>query len=168
MGTNPNKKVLLDTDVISHFIATGMIRTLSDILAPFPCIMLDKVYAEISKLPNRKKILDVWVDDVHLSVIPFPSGNEEINKEYADIKRQWRLIGDGERACMAVSRHTKDVIASSNFKDIEPYCKLHNIEFLGTLDVLSIALRKGILTEMECNEFMWMPEKQTMHAFRNM
>ncbi|HEY5593432.1 MAG TPA: hypothetical protein VIK55_20755 [Paludibacter sp.] len=154
MEKNPNKKILLDADVISHFIATGNIHTLFDILEPYPAVILDKVYAEISKLPKRKQLLDIWVDGTNLTIIPFPGDNEEINKEYADLKRRWRLIGNGERACMAVARHTNDIIASSNFKDIEPFCNLHDIEFLGTIDLLSIALKKGILSVEECNDFI--------------
>jgi hypothetical protein len=34
--------------------------------------------------------------------------------------------GDGEAACMAIVRFSKDILASSNLKDIANYCKMHH------------------------------------------
>lgn len=78
----------------------------------------------------------------------------EISKEFARIKREKPLIGDGERACMAVALYRENVVASSNFRDVAPYCNEHNILYLGTLDILSIAVRKGIYDENRCDAFI--------------
>jgi hypothetical protein len=64
------------------------------------------------------------------------------------------LIGDGERACMAVAKYTKDMVASSYFRDIVPYCRANYILYLGTLDILVIALRKDIFDQERCNRFI--------------
>jgi len=78
----------------------------------------------------------------------------EINTEFAKIKSKNYLDGDGERACMAVARYHKNVVASSNFRDIAPYCKANNILYLGTLDILSIAAQKGFYLESRCDAFI--------------
>lgn len=50
------------------------------------------------------------------------------------------MLGDGERACMSMARFGQEVIASSNFRDVAPYCDENGIEYIGTLDVLTIAI----------------------------
>lgn len=149
------KIILVDADVISHFIACSEIVYLPKILDPHKIVVLDNVYAEVARISSRKTILDNLLATVkNISKQPFPISNLEIKKEYALIKKNNPLIGDGERACMAVARYTDDVVASSNFRDIVPYCQANNILYLGTLDILTIALNKGIFDEGRCNLFI--------------
>jgi len=77
-----------------------------------------------------------------------------INQEFARIKKRYPLIGDGERACMAVARLRENIIASSNFRDVAPYCIEYNIRYLGTLDLLSVAFEKEMLNEQQCDLFI--------------
>lgn len=37
------------------------------------------------------------------------------------------MLGDGERACMSMARFGQEVIASSNFRDVAPYCDENGI-----------------------------------------
>lgn len=149
------KIVLLDADVISHFIACGELLYLHKILEPYPLKILDNVYKEISRIHSRKSILDKVIHSANnISVIPFPIKNIDIKKEYARIKKENPLIGDGERACMAVARFNKNIIASSNFRDIAPYCTKFKIPYLGTLDILYIAWKKGVFSEKRCKKFI--------------
>lgn len=55
---------------------------------------------------------------------------------------------------MAVAKHTKDYIASSNLKDIKEYCNHYGIVYLTTMDILLEAYQKKILTEAECDIFI--------------
>lgn len=144
--------ILIDADVVSHFITGRQILKLSTIFAN-PIKMLDKVYAELAKFNSKKKHVDNLVNYKLIDVIPFPEENAEIKKEYHQIKKLM-FKGDGEAACLAVVRHTNDIIASSNLKDIKSYCNMHSIEYLTTMDFLCEALRKGILNEAECDEFI--------------
>ncbi len=64
------------------------------------------------------------------------------------------VLFDGERALMAHARFHEDVIASSNFRDVAAYCDANKIDLLGTLDILAIARKKGILSETECDDFI--------------
>ena len=153
MGTKSKKKVLLDADVISHFIVTGEILYLTKIVYPLEIIILDNVYQETTRLSKRKLQVDNWIQSNKVSVIPFPNNND-IKKEYFKIKKENPLIGDGERACMAVAKHNRNIIASSNFRDIASYCTANTIDYLGTLDLLVLAVEKGIFDESRCDAFI--------------
>jgi len=153
--SKPTKIILVDADVISHFIACGSLIYLPKILAPHSIKILDKVYAEIKRISSRLAILDNLLQTVkNVEVLELEKQNLEVKREYALIKKNNPLIGDGERACMAVAKFNNNIIASSNFRDVAPYCKANKILWLGTLDILSIALMKGILNEKECNDFI--------------
>ncbi|MFV0590901.1 MAG: hypothetical protein ACK5M7_05915 [Draconibacterium sp.] len=147
------KIILLDCDVISHFIANNAIDDLPRILAPHECVVLDYVYAEVAARPMRLAFLLPLIKSGAIRKMDFPS-DIEINKEFARIKSNRHLIGDGERACMAVARFNKNVVASSNFRDVAPYCTQHNILYLGTLDILTVAATKGIYNEAKCDQFI--------------
>ena len=70
------------------------------------------------------------------------------------LKKERPMLGEGERACMSMARFGQEVIASSNFRDVAPYCDENGIEYIGTLDILTIAMNKGIFTSKECNQFV--------------
>lgn len=148
-----HKIILLDCDVISHFIANSAINDLPYILAPHECVVLDYVYNEIAARPMRLAFFQPLIISGKIKRMNFPE-NIEINKEFARIKSKNPLIGDGERACMAVAKFNKNIVASSNFRDVAPYCTDNNILFLGTLDILSFAVNKGIYDEKKCDDFI--------------
>ena len=88
------KIILLDTDVISHFISTNEILFLHKILSPHAIAILDNVYKEVARIPSRKLILDNLLKSVKgISIIPFPIKEIEIKKEFARIKKLNPLIG---------------------------------------------------------------------------
>ncbi len=117
------------------------------------CKVLDKVYSELSRFPKKKTEVDNLINFKLLEIMPFPEDNDDIRKEYLHIKK-WMFKGDGESACLAVVRKTKDILASSNLKDIASYCKRHSIAYLTTMDFLCEAIKKGIMTESECDAFI--------------
>lgn len=154
MAKKAEKIVLVDADVIAHFIVTGEILYLTKIIAPLELMLLDNVYTEATRMSKRKLHVDNWIHTSKIRVIPFPANNPDIKKEFFKIKKENPLIGDGERACMAVAKYDKNIIASSNFKDIAAYCEQHAIDYLGTLDLLVLALEKGIFDELRCDRFI--------------
>ena len=147
-----NKVIIIDADVISHFITGSLIIQLPHIF-PFKIMILDKVYAELERLPKRKREVDNLLNLRLMQLLPFPEDNIEVKKEYAHIKKLM-FKGDGEAACLSVVRHSKDILASSNLKDIAFYCQLHGIQYLTTMDFLCEALRRNMLTENQCDEFI--------------
>ena len=148
-----NSLILLDSDVISHFITNQVLTDLPRILAPHSCVVLDYVYNEVSRHTFRKAFLDSMIGK-GIEKWAFPNNDESVKREFALIRKLNPIIGDGERACMAVAKYGNNIIASSNFRDIVPYCKANNIHYLGTLDILIIACNKGIYDEATCDHFI--------------
>jgi hypothetical protein len=67
------KIILVDADVISHFIACSEIVYLPKILDPHKIVVLDNVYAEVARISSRKTILDNLLATVkNISKQPFP------------------------------------------------------------------------------------------------
>lgn len=147
--TNTEPRILLDCDVIIHFTKAGQQLLLPKIF-PNRFVILDKVKAELDKRKKSIVALDNFIEWTKIEVIPFPK-DIAIIKEYAKLKY---TMGDGEAACMAVAKHTKDYIASSNLKDIKEYCNHFGIVYLTTMDILLEAYQKGILIESECDAFI--------------
>lgn len=147
-----NRIILIDADVVSHFITGGEIHNLMHIF-PIPIKILDKVYAELERFKKRKTEVENLVTQKILEIIPFPEEDEEIKKEYFNIKKL-QFKGDGESACMAVAKFQKHILASSNLKDTQHYCRLHGIDYLTTMDFLCEALRIGMFSEERCDRFI--------------
>ncbi|MFZ6665638.1 hypothetical protein [Peijinzhouia sedimentorum] len=147
-----DKIILIDADVVSHFINGRAIFQLPSIF-PYKIKVLDKVYSELCRFPKKKVEVDNLIEFKLLEILPFPDENEMIRKEYFHIKKMM-FKGDGESACLAVVRYSKDILASSNLKDIASYCKMHSIEYLTTMDFLCEALKKGVMNEADCNSFI--------------
>jgi len=57
---------------------------------------------------------------------------------------------------MAYCKFHKEVFASSNLADIKSYCQANGIQYITTMDLLSEAFKKGMLTEEECDNFITM------------
>jgi hypothetical protein len=144
--------ILIDADVISHFITAGEQQSLNRIF-PNEIHVLDKVRAEASRLPSRKIIVDSIISDGVLKVLDFPENDSQIKQEYFYIKKTLDK-GDGESAALAVARYRNNIIASSNLKDIKNYCTNHKIDFLTTMDFLCHALKNGLWNEKRCDDFI--------------
>jgi hypothetical protein len=55
---------------------------------------------------------------------------------------------------MAMALFQKHILASSNLRDVAHYCILHRIDHLTTMDFLCEALRNGIYTQNDCDDFI--------------
>ena len=148
-----NRSILIDADVISHFISGGQINLLPKIFPENKIFLLDKVYDELARFHKRKPVIDKLLSAGSLSLLPFPEDHPEIKREYAYIRKAL-FKGEGESACMAMSRYNNNIIASSNLKDICNYCRLHSIDYLATMDFLCAALNGNLLCIEECDEFI--------------
>ena len=151
------KVILVDADVISHFVATGHIYELNEILSPHQLYVVDQVYKEATYHPSdctRKGKVDDWLQNSKACRIAFPKLNRNIMAEFFKLKRDNHLLGDGERACMAMARYGQEAIASSNFRDVASYCDANDIEYIGVMDILQIAINKGHWDVDQCNQFI--------------
>ena len=146
------KVILLDADVFIHFMKAERQELLPTIFPNHQLVVLDVVYEELSRRKNTKESVDQLIATESIEILEFPSSNANIVLEYA------RLQGDGkglgESACMAVARYRKNIIASSNLRDIRKYCQKYRIVYLTTMDFLAEAWNKGILTEAQCDGFI--------------
>lgn len=146
------KDILIDSDVVSHFITGGQVLILHKIF-PNKILILDKVYDELLKFNSKKSEVENLLNFGIVTKIPFPTTNQAVLREYLHIKKMM-FKGDGESACLAYVKHTNDIIGSSNLKDVKSYCAMHSIELLTTMDFLCEALRKGVLSEANCGDFI--------------
>jgi hypothetical protein len=152
MGRQRNSRIILiDADVLSHFISGGQLPLLPKIF-PFPIKILDKVYAELKRMPGRKREVDNLLVFKFVELISFPEDNPQVKREYHYLKKMFK--GDGESACLAMVRYSRDILASSNLKDTAAYCQLHQLDYLTTMDFLCKAVENGQLLEQDCDNFI--------------
>jgi hypothetical protein len=67
-----SKIIIIDTDVVSHFIAADEILSLTKIF-PQPIKMLDKVFEELARYPKKQQLVQNLINWKYLEVIPFPT-----------------------------------------------------------------------------------------------
>lgn len=149
MNKNEETKILLDSDVVRHFINGGQLSKLAAIF-PNRFIMLDKVKNELLRSKNLVQTITDFLNTSPIQQLPFPT-SIEIIIEYAYLTRRF---GEGESACMAVAKHQRQYIASSNLNDIKEFCAKNEIKYYTTMDILVEAFKKNILTIEECNAFI--------------
>lgn len=149
----PGKKILLDGDVISHFIKGGLFNILN-ILYKGRLIILDIVRAEIAQRKGWDTIIEELINMYSIQEITFPQ-ESKYTLEYAHLISHRGLgLGKGESACMVYCRFNDDILASSNLKDISRYCKLHNIGYITTADIIYEAYVANIISESDGDAFI--------------
>ena len=144
------KKIILDADVIIHFCKGALLGKLASIY-PNKLFIPDIVYREAL---SKKHAIEVT------NLLNFKLATELVIKSdmkvFIEFNRLVKLgLGKGESACMAYCKYNKDVIGSSNLKDIKVYCMDNNIQYLTTMDFINTAFDKGLLIESECDEFIY-------------
>jgi len=151
--SNPDKKILLDADVISHFIKGDQLNSLPQIF-PNKLLILDIVKKEICNRKGWDQVIQQFIDNTDVKEVVFPQEIEFLN-EYAHLTSTGgHALGKGESACLVYCRYNKNILASSNLKDILRYCDFHKIEYLTTKEILVEGYNKGILSEKDCNDFI--------------
>jgi len=149
---DPNKKLILDADVLIHFIKGDLIFSLPKII-PNELLILDKVYDEITQR-RSKEIIDRFIILPIVSIIDFPEDLQYI-EEYAFLtSERGHNLDKGESACLVYARFNDDVLASSNLSDIKRYCSFHKIEYVTTIDLLIFGSENGTLSNQDCNIFI--------------
>lgn len=117
-------KIVLDTDVVLHFMKGSRLSLLLDIFAS-ECeyVMLSTTYDEIRNRDQKNQI-DNHINLLkNLTKVKFnPTG--EMRRVYAMLTSQF---GKGESACMAYCQFEHHVIGSNNTRDIREYCNNHGI-----------------------------------------
>lgn len=147
-------KIVLDADVIIHFVKAGQFSLLLKIFPEFQYLLLDVVYDEVSVNKATKTQIDNTMNFFRdrIACIKFdPKGESRL--EYAKLRSLLKL-GKGESACMVYCRDNQNVLGSSNLKDIKDYCYKNKITYLTTIDFLYYSYIRKILTKDEVNDFI--------------
>lgn len=152
MSNSSGYIILIDTDVVFHFLVANRIESINKIF-PFEIMILPPVHNELEKFrlfqDNSERIIHGRI----LNPLDFPADNPKIEEEYLRVKKDLNK-GAGESACLAYAKLSSNIIASSNLRDTHEYCKRHSVKFLTTMDFLFMAKLNGVFTEEECNEFI--------------
>lgn len=147
-------KIVLDADVIIHFVKAGQLSLLLDIFPEYTYLILDVVYDEVTVNRTMKTQIDntltFFASRITHEVFD-PKGESRL--EYASL-RNILLLGKGESACMVYCRDNKDVLGSSNLRDIKEYCLHNQITYLTTLDFLYYAFIRNKMTKQEVDAFI--------------
>ena len=147
-------KIVLDADVIIHFVKAGQFSLLLDIFPEYQYLILDVVYDEVTVNRAMKTQIDNTLTFFasRIANVRFePKGESRL--EYARL-RNTLLLGKGESACMVYCRDNKEVLGSSNLGDIKEYCSLNQIKYLTTLDFLYYAFIRKKMTKEEVDAFI--------------
>lgn len=147
-------KIVLDADVIIHFVKAGQFTLLLDIFPEYQYLILDVVYDEITVSKSIKTQIDntlIFFGSRIRNIKFDPKGASRL--EYARLRSNL-LLGKGESACMVYCRDNQDVLGSSNLKDIKDYCSLNQIPYLTTLDFLYYAFIRKKMSKEDVNSFI--------------
>lgn len=147
-------KIVLDADIIIHFVKAGQFSLLLDIFPEYQYLILDVVYDEVTvnrttknQIDNTLKFFASRIENIKFD----PKGESRL--EYARLRNNL-LLGKGESACMVYCRDNKDVLGSSNLKDIKEYCANNRITYLTTLDFLYYAFVRKKMTKDDVEAFI--------------
>lgn len=146
-------KIVLDADVIIHFIQTGYLLRLPSFIPNHEFVVLDSVFNEVINR-DQKEVLTkqiMWVKNITLL-----SKDKEFDvqtmKTFFELKRQF---GEGESACMAYCYHHRDdTVGSNNTNDITEFCEQNEIPYLTTTELLHIGVKNGVISLDEAYQFI--------------
>ncbi len=141
--------ILLDADVVIHFFKAERVTLLNELFEGRLKI-LDIVLSELQSNPTIKNNIDMILMFSKIETLTF--SNPKMLFEYSKLAN--KIDGKGERATLVYCKFNQDIIASSNTKDITPFCKDNGIAFLTTLDILCIAVKKGNITDYDANQMI--------------
>lgn len=147
-------KIVLDADVIIHFVKADRFSLLLDIFPEYEYLILDVMYDEVTVNRATKIQIDNTLQFFakRLSFVRFaPTGDSR--REYARL-RSTLMLGKEESACMVYCRDNRDVLGSSNLRDIKEYCNDNGITFLTTLDFLYYAVLRNKMTKADVDAFI--------------
>jgi len=142
-------KILIDADVIRHFIEGGKLH---DIIKIFSnrIVLVDIVRNELFRSKRIKPIVETFITTCKIEEVKLEDNFDAV----AEYVKLLTFAGDGEAACMALAKVENKYIASSNLKDIAKYCKDNGIKVYTTMDFLYEGMMNRLYTETECDKFI--------------
>jgi len=153
MKINAKAKIILDADVLIHFIKGEQTGILNKIF-PNDLYLFDVVFKEVF-LGSYKTNVERLISFGFVKELQLEQTSQDVKKEYYRLTgKRGGNLGKGESIAMAYCRYNNDVLASSNLSDTIIYCQENTITYLTTMDFLAEAFRIGILSETDCDTFI--------------
>lgn len=152
---NLNKKIIFDTDVLSHFAHASQLKTLFEFYNGSICIPFD-VKDEIEQMNSLKhqrlspalakkgRELLSFIHKYNIEVIEIFTGTPEYST-YIELKEVYNL-DKGEAACIAIAKYNDKIISSCNYRDINRFIKNKTIINIPALEILEAFYKSGIKT----------------------
>lgn len=150
MADTKTVKVILDSDVIIHFIKGGCLNLLPKILPMYSFVILDIVY-DNELAASHRVIIENTVKFLKSIVIEKWDIQKNERQEFMTLVKKYGL---GESASMVYCKYRNNVLASSNLKDIIKFCEENQITWFTTMDFLYQAMVNHVMTENECDDFI--------------
>lgn len=144
------EELFFDTDCLSSFLwinNTNIIEALygGSVILPEP------VYQELSNpsIPHLKQRTDELINREVAKVQDIEVGSDEykLYKSLVNGNENYKQIGRGEAAGIALAKTYNGILASNNYKDISYYITKYNLKHVDTGSILKEALEKKIITE---------------------
>jgi len=146
-------KIVIDADVMIHFIKGELLDLLPRIFPDYQYIILDQLLNQELRNKNGTRVyLDNFFKFFPKAILVEKwNPNYEMLKEFGELNKRYGL---GESMSMVYCKFNQDIIASSNITEITEYCDTNNIQYITTMDFISHALTAKLLTEVECDQFL--------------
>ena len=147
--------LFFDTDCLSAFLWINDTNILHELYGG-KIVLPEPVYQELSNpgIPHIKKRVDIMINSKDISVKTIDTDTEEYQLFTTLIRGEKgkKSIGRGEAGGIALAKTYNGILASNNYKDIAPYIKRYNLKHIDTGEILTEALKKGMITEEEGND----------------
>ncbi|MBS3976496.1 MAG: hypothetical protein KGZ75_07195 [Syntrophomonadaceae bacterium] len=150
--------LFFDNDCLSSFLWVKKEDMLVN-LYPGRIIIPMPVYDELSYpgISHLRARIDAMISggQVTLASISIDTCTFELYRELTEAPMGGCVvIGKGEAASIALAKTCSGIVASNNLRDIAPYIGRFALKHLSTGDILTEALKKGYITEMQGNS-LW-------------
>ena len=147
------EQTFFDTDCLSAFLWVGNENLLVQMYKSKIVLPLE-VYEEIKKVPYLRAKTDTLIvnKDIFIRKIEDKTPEAFIYlKLIISPDRGLKIIGRGEAAAIALAKVNDGILASNNLKDIRQYIEFYHLKHITTGDILTEALKRGLITEPQGN-----------------
>lgn len=145
--------LFLDTDCFSAFLWVAHENLILRLCAGrigFP----QQVYRELSKVQFLKARVDALLKANQVLLYQISAGTDSGDlylKLTNHPDKGFKVIGSGEAAAIVLAKQYHGILGSNNMRDILPYVKLFDLQYLTSADILAEALDRRLVSEGQGN-----------------
>lgn len=147
--------LFFDTDCLSAFLWINNTNILHELYGG-KIVLPEPVYQEMCNpsIPHIKQRVEWLIQskDISVKAIEVNTKEYELYSSLIKTEKGTKNIGRGEAGGIALAKTYNGVLASNNYRDIEPYIEKYGLKHIDTGQILKEALGKGLITEEEGND----------------